>query len=127
MSSKQHLLQLQATARKKAFSIRSEKKTPNEISAEIRISSDGFLISAAWKELRLKVLAKYGSKCMRCGWVQSGRRKINVDHIKPRKFWPDLALVFDNLQVLCSRCNKLKGNRDCTDYRNLPSAMEKQQ
>lgn len=42
---------------------------------------------------------------------------INVDHIKPvRKYW-HLRLDFDNLQVLCSTCNKAKGNWDETDFR----------
>ena len=52
---------------------------------------------------------------MCCGKVPD--HGINVDHIKPRKFFPELALDFDNLQILCGRCNKAKGNRHHTDYR----------
>jgi 5-methylcytosine-specific restriction endonuclease McrA len=61
---------------------------------------------------------------MRCGSEPKDRRKVNVDHIKPRKYFPELALCFDNLQVLCSRCNKEKGNKTATDYRS-PIIMQK--
>ena len=42
---------------------------------------------------------------------------MNVDHIKPRKKFPELALVEDNLQVLCGACNHGKGNWDQTNWR----------
>jgi hypothetical protein len=42
---------------------------------------------------------------------------INVDHIEPRKKRPDLALVLENLQVLCHECNHGKSNWDTTDWR----------
>lgn len=102
---------------RKSQLMKSEKKTDNELSAEFRVASDGFLTSRAWKEIRLKVIAKYGGKCMKCGLIPTNKSFINVDHIKPRKFFPELSLEFDNLQVLCARCNKNKGNTDQTDYR----------
>lgn len=72
-----------------------------------------FLDSPEWKSLRLKVIGHYGKQCMRCG----SKEKITVDHIKPRSKFPNLALEFDNLQVLCWGCNKDKFNIDETDYR----------
>lgn len=45
---------------------------------------------------------------------------MNVDHIKPRRLFPWLALELKNLQVLCHDCNHGKGNWDQTDWR--PSA-----
>ena len=42
---------------------------------------------------------------------------MNVDHIKPRKLFPNLALDSSNLQVLCEVCNHGKGNWDMTDWR----------
>ena len=42
---------------------------------------------------------------------------MNVDHIKPRKKYPELALDKSNLQVLCEECNHGKGNWDETDWR----------
>ena len=44
---------------------------------------------------------------------------LNVDHIKPRFLFPDLALRLDNLQVLCGDCNEGKGNWDMTDWRQI--------
>lgn len=82
----------------------------------------GFLASRAWKELRTQVLALYGHKCMSCGWDPDcyGKRVIQVDHIKPRRYYPHLALEITNLQVLCSGCNKYKGNRHMVDFRANP-------
>jgi len=93
-------------------------KSANEIAADIQRVSDGFTFTPAWRELRAKVLSTYGNECMCCG---KAYRVMNVDHIKPRKFFPELALDFNNLQVLCSRCNKLKGNKHSTDYRRHPA------
>jgi uncharacterized protein (TIGR02646 family) len=89
----------------------------NEVAEAIKRTGDGFLQSTQWRDLRLKVIEHYGGKCMCCGHIPS--RGINVDHIKPRKYYPHLALEFDNLQLLCSRCNKRKGNKHTTDYRPI--------
>lgn len=74
---------------------------------------DIFASSPKWKALRRNVLAAYGHKCLRCG----STKRITVDHIKPRSKYPELALDFSNLQVLCWPCNKAKSYRDETDYR----------
>jgi 5-methylcytosine-specific restriction endonuclease McrA len=42
---------------------------------------------------------------------------LNVDHIKPRRRFPELSLDPDNLQVLCGNCNTGKGSWDTTDWR----------
>lgn len=42
---------------------------------------------------------------------------MHVDHIKSRRKRPDLALDFDNLQVLCGPCNHGKSWDDETDWR----------
>ena len=53
---------------------------------------------------------------------------MHVDHIKPRKLYPALALDVNNLQILCEVCNHGKGNWDMTDWRvehvNAGSAKE---
>lgn len=89
----------------------------NEIAQRLRTAARSFLDSYEWKELRRKVIAQYGRKCMKCGTTPKDPRKTHVDHIKCRKRWPELALDFNNLQVLCCRCNKHKGNKHSTDYR----------
>jgi len=45
------------------------------------------------------------------------KARLNVDHIRPRRYYPELALELGNLQVLCAACNQGKGNKDATDWR----------
>lgn len=54
---------------------------------------------------------------MCCGATREDGVQIQVDHIKPRKTHPELALDINNLQVLCEVCNHGKGNWDQTDWR----------
>lgn len=74
----------------------------------------GFYSSDAWRDLRYRVLVKFGRKCMACGVMGS---PAHVDHIKPRSKYPELELEFDNLQVLCEACNMGKRAWDETDWR----------
>jgi 5-methylcytosine-specific restriction endonuclease McrA len=74
----------------------------------------------------MQALKKYGTKCMCCGATPATGAVMNVDHIKPRKLWPSLALDINNLQILCHDCNHGKGNWDMTDWRNVnPIAFPK--
>lgn len=88
----------------------------NEIAEKLRAAGDNFLKSKAWRDLRRRVIDTYGAECMRCKRTPKKKTAINVDHIKPRKTNPELALSFCNLQVLCGPCNKKKGNTTA-DYR----------
>lgn len=115
---KKYISMLKASARKKSRALLLAGKSSNEIAKAIKTGADGFLQSPEWKALRSRVIAAYGSKCMKCKVIPRSRRSVNVDHIKPRKFHPELALDFDNMQVLCGRCNKEKGNKHMTDYRD---------
>ena len=81
--------------------------------AHVFMQDKSFYLDAEWKQLRRKVFATFGKQCMKCG-CQSN---LAVDHIKPRSTHPELALDFDNMQVLCGPCNSAKGNRQTTDYR----------
>jgi hypothetical protein len=83
----------------------------------VAADSKDFLASKEWKRLRLEALKKNGSRCQCCGAGPSSGAVLNVDHIKPRKLFPELALHIDNLQVLCGECNEGKGNWDMTDFR----------
>jgi hypothetical protein len=77
-----------------------------------------FLLSFEWRRLRMQVIKARGARCECCGATPAdGSTVINVDHIKPRKYFPELALVKSNLQVLCDKCNHGKGNWDQTDWR----------
>lgn len=81
------------------------------------LKSAEFLTSYEWRQLRMKVLTHYGTRCQCCGISPDEWAIMNVDHIRPRKTHPWLALDFDNLQVLCNECNHGKGNWDATDWR----------
>lgn len=107
---------LLAKARKTSLAVRMQSLSDNEIAAAMRCSDVPFLRSIAWRELRERVIKHYGAVCMCCGATPQPWN-LNVDHIKPRKFFHELALEFENLQVLCGRCNKAKGNKTQTDYR----------
>lgn len=85
--------------------------------AGIDVTSDDFLSTFQWRKVRMEALKKYGPRCMCCGATPATGAVMNVDHIKPRKKWPSLALDVNNLQILCHECNHGKGNWDQTDWR----------
>ena len=98
----------------------SHKKRKNKSKKQPKNSiSDDFLRSFEWRKLRMEVLKKYGAVCQCCGATRHTGAVINVDHIKPRKYFPELSLDIDNLQVLCGACNHGKGNWDTTDWRGI--------
>jgi len=84
---------------------------------KIDVTKQEFLESYAWRKLRIQVIEAYGRRCMCCGNTPEHGAIIHVDHIKPRKKYPELALDFDNLQVLCHECNHGKGNWLEKDWR----------
>lgn len=93
------------------------KKAREKTTLEIDVSSRDFLSSFAWRQLRMQALKLYGARCQCCGASPATGAVMNVDHIKPRKLFPSLALELSNLQVLCHECNHGKGNWDQTDWR----------
>ena len=83
---------------------------------------DPFLLSREWKVLRMRALERGDGKCNCCGRTAHAGAVLNVDHIKPRTRYPELALTLDNLQVLCATCNAGKGNQFETDWRDRDTA-----
>ncbi len=80
-------------------------------------NSDEFLMSFQWRKLRMVVLTKRGARCECCGSTPRDGVRMHVDHVKPRRRHPELALVESNLQILCEVCNHGKGSWDETDWR----------
>jgi len=64
--------------------------------------------------LRYKVIKKSNFRCDLCGATKYDR-PLDVDHIIPRS--RKGKTEESNLQVLCSKCNRSKGNKDDTDFR----------
>jgi 5-methylcytosine-specific restriction endonuclease McrA len=83
------------------------KLTNNQIAIVFKSQSKHFLNSKEWKDLKKVASQKYGVLCKFCGSAKC----INFDHILPRKYYPELALDLDNIQPLCAKCNKAKGNK----------------
>lgn len=83
------------------------------------INTDNFYDTWAWKDIRYQALHKCGRRCMSCGAspLRDNKVVLHVDHIKPFRKYPELALDINNLQVLCEDCNMGKGYWDETDFR----------
>lgn len=101
----------------KAYSHRVESIVWQVSSNNEYVNSSEFLKSSEWAKVRMKVLRKNGAACQCCGATAKDGAKICVDHIKPRQFFPQLALDENNLQVLCDLCNLGKGNVHIEDWR----------
>lgn len=77
---------------------------------------DGDLVPGS---LRFRVLKDSKGRCALCGATKK-ESVLDVDHIIPRSRRGQT--VYENLQVLCAKCNRSKGNKDQTDFRNDLSA-----
>jgi 5-methylcytosine-specific restriction endonuclease McrA len=79
----------------------------------------------AWQRLRYRALQVAKGKCQCCGaTAESSGKPLHVDHIKPKNVYPELALEFSNLQVLCMACNFGKNQWDETDWRQITPALK---
>jgi hypothetical protein len=100
---------------------KGKKKVGKKKEARQRVSkldNKDFYHSREWRELRTRVLEKYGCACLMCGRTYREHKVIiHVDHIKPRSKYPELSLDYNNLQILCEDCNLGKSNKYQTDYR----------
>jgi len=109
--------------RKKHRALERRQSVPKPVAqrpikvAGVDVASDAFLSTFEWRKVRMEALKKYGPRCQCCGATPANGAVMNVDHIKPRKKWPSLALDVNNLQILCHDCNHGKGNWDETDWR----------
>ena len=66
--------------------------------------------------LYYKVLKDGKQRCALCGATRD-KRMLHVDHIIPRSIGGKTE--YENLQVLCIKCNLAKKNKDKTDFRKL--------
>lgn len=65
------------------------------------------------QSLRQQVLERDGHQCQICG-RKKDKVKFDIDHIYPRIMGGDNRI--DNLQVLCTTCNRRKGADSLWDY-----------
>ena len=66
--------------------------------------------------LRNRVLQEADGRCELCGATKK-ERPLDIDHIIPRSRGG--KNTYENLQVLCSKCNRAKGNKDKTDLKGF--------
>lgn len=72
--------------------------------------------------LRYRVLKDSQGRCALCGATKK-ESPLDVDHIIPRS--KGGKTVYENLQLLCARCNRSKRDKDQTDFRStLPPIYE---
>ena len=65
----------------------------------------GFYSSPEWLAVRHQALARDRWRCVLCGASVSARGAARVDHIRPRRQFPELALSLANLRSLCVACD----------------------
>lgn len=104
-------------------------KRPKKAMKEPKVKAapkDGFYSSWEWKQVRYEALAKFAHRCQCCGWQpgDTERGYLVVDHIKPRRKFPELALDVNNTQILCNDCNMGKGHIYHDDFRRLDEAYK---
>jgi 5-methylcytosine-specific restriction endonuclease McrA len=97
-----------------------ERRAASAARAASKKAADDFYASWEWKRVRYEALKIHGRRCQCCGW-QPGDcdGHLVVDHIKPRRRYPELELELSNLQVLCNDCNMGKGAAYEDDFRSL--------
>lgn len=71
--------------------------------------------------IRYDMLARAKGRCAACG-IERSQAMFHVDHIIPHSLGG--KTVPENLQVLCSRCNQEKRNRDDTDFIRWEKRMQ---
>jgi len=67
-------------------------------------------------KLRMRLLEEAKGRCALCGATKD-ERPLDIDHIIPRS--KKGKTEYENLQVLCSKCNRTKRDTHDTDYRKL--------
>jgi len=56
-----------------------------------------------FKNFRISILIKSSYRCSECGNING---RLEIDHIKPVKFFPELVLDENNVRILCRECHK---------------------
>lgn len=91
------------------------------------LSKDARHHSAAWRKLRLHILARDLYACRMCGVLLRGKGKTapEVDHIRPAELRPDLFFNADNLWSLCKQCHGTTAQAIEKRHPNNPEAIAK--
>jgi 5-methylcytosine-specific restriction endonuclease McrA len=93
-----------------------KRKKRREKNRRAKRKLDPFFSTQEWKTIRYKVLVRDNATCQCCARSAKEGFVMNVDHIKPRRKYPHLALEITNLQTLCASCNQGKLEWDMTNW-----------
>lgn len=85
-----------------------------------------FYFTKEWRTVRYMALRDGNGWCHLCGRTALDGIKLHVDHVIPISKAPRLALVLDNLQVLCEDCNIGKSNTDSIKWKSYTPLSVKQ-
>jgi 5-methylcytosine-specific restriction protein A len=96
----------------KQRAVDQERRRKEYEANESRAADRRFYCSTRWKGFRdyLKSKAEYVF-CIECKKEGSLVKATQLDHIKPRKQYPELAFDEENIQPLCRKHHAAKTNR----------------
>ena len=80
-----------------------KRRQPKPKTSE-QIAGRLLLMTAEYKEFRKRMFKRDLWTCQKCGYKGS---KIELDHILPRRLYPELGMSEDNVRTLCKECHKL--------------------
>ena len=79
---------------------------------EANISTVNLEHRSRWQQVRNRMIQRYGRRCMCCGRTDG---KIELDHLKPWKTFPEGQYDPENLQLLCRDCHASKHQEERTN------------
>jgi 5-methylcytosine-specific restriction enzyme A len=87
------------------------RKRPWHTGRGFKQKKDNFYNNQPWRKLRKRKLIN-DPLCEQC--KQEGRTTAanTVDHIRPRRWWPDLELEYSNLRSNCTKCHNRKSAKE---------------
>jgi hypothetical protein len=90
------------------------KKVPSAFGLDKNFDDtlDVFYRSNEWAEARGYIFAHTKNECAYCGSIE----KLQIDHIRPLRYYWDLRTSLENLQILCEDCNYAKGSNSDYNY-----------
>lgn len=90
-----------------------------KVSQKTQSEANAFYKSQEWKDCRAAFLDGKDRICniCQCDLSATDAPKLNVDHVKPVKYYWHLRTDHSNLQLACEDCNRLKGNYTGSDIR----------
>lgn len=78
------------------------------------------------EDIKNEIRREHGMICAGCGCKIRFTIQRHVDHIKPKKLYPELEFLYTNLQVLCRPCNAHKSSYDGDDWKEVVAERKRQ-